>query len=121
MNATTLYRPRAEMPRRPMPECHGGMGTLDFTEVLGKTPGREKRLAFIHDNLLPPGASIGLHRHEHDEEYYLILSGSGVMTLDGRRVDVRAGDLTAVFPGGSHGLENTGGAEMRILVICVKP
>ena len=104
-----------------MPECHGGTGTLNFTEVLCQTPGRDKRLNFIHDDVLPPGATIGVHRHELDEEYYFIVSGSGVMTLDGRRGDVRAGDLTAVFPGGSHGLENTGSTEMRILVICVRP
>lgn len=118
--ATTLFKPRAEMPRRPLAECHGGLGALDFTEVLGTTPGIVKRLAFIHDDVLAPGTSIGIHRHEIDEEYYYIVEGKGVMTLDGRRVNVQAGDLTAVFPGGSHGLENTGDTNLRILVICVR-
>jgi len=118
--ATTLYKPRSEMTRRPFVACHGGLGALDFTEVLGNTPGVEKRLAFIHDDVLVPGTSIGVHRHDCDEEYYYIVSGTGVMTLDGRRIDVSAGDLTAVFPGGSHGLECTGDVNLRILVICVR-
>ncbi|MCW8133229.1 MAG: cupin domain-containing protein [Planctomycetota bacterium] len=117
---TTLFQPRAGMPRRALEQCHGGTGALDFTEVLGRTPGLEKKLAFIHDDVLAPGVSIGEHRHEGDEEYYFIVSGRGTMTLDGKRVEVQAGDLTAIYPGGSHALENTSGEDLRILVICVK-
>lgn len=117
---TTLFKPRSEMPRRSLNECHGGKGALDFTDVLGKTPGLERNLAFIHDDVLAPGVTIGEHRHDGNEEYYFIVSGTGTMTLDGRRVEVNAGDLTAVYPGGSHALENSGHEAMRILVICVK-
>jgi len=34
-------------------------------------------------------------------------------------MDVAAGDITAVFPGGKHSLENTGSVDLRILVISV--
>ena len=123
-SGTTLLRRRSAMRRKPLPECHGGVGALDWTTILddatpGASPNRAVR--FIHDDTLAPGVSIGIHMHTDDEEYYLILSGSGVMTLDDERFPVQTGDLTAIYPGGSHGLENTGETEMRILVIGAKP
>ena len=63
--------------------------------------------------------SIGTHRHYEDAEYYYIVSGKGIMTLDRERIEVAAGDITAVFPGGVHGLENTGDENLRIIVIGV--
>ena len=119
MPATTMIKKNADMSRRPLNECHGGVGSLDWTVVLqgSDLPGRQ--LEYIHDDILPPGASIGEHQHKDDEEYYYILSGTGRMTLDGETFDVAAGDITGVFPEGRHALENTGGTDMRILVITV--
>ena len=74
-------------------------------------------LGFTHDDILPPGVSIGIHRHEKDEEYYDNISGCGVMTLDDKQFEVKAGDITAIFPGGSHGLVNNGTEDLRIMVI----
>jgi uncharacterized cupin superfamily protein len=113
---TTLLKRREEMPRRPLPHCHGGAGALDFTAMLEGGELRGRHLRFLHDDTLAPGVSIGVHDHAH-EEYYVILSGEGHMTLDGTRFPVRAGDVTAVYPGGSHGLENTSDDDLRILVI----
>jgi len=78
---------------------------------------RGRQLHFIHDDILPPGASIGVHRHDAEEEYYFIVSGTGVMTLDGIAYDVGPGDITAIFPGGEHGLENCSQGELRVIVI----
>jgi mannose-6-phosphate isomerase-like protein (cupin superfamily) len=64
--------------------------------------------------------TIGVHEHKDDEEYYYVLSGNGVMTLDGTRHEVKASDVTAVFPGGRHGLENTSKDDLRVIVISVK-
>ena len=62
---------------------------------------------------LVPGAALREHRHEQPE-VYLVLEGSGVVTIDGsvRRVDAGA----AVFiPGDApHSIECTGDAELRV-------
>ncbi len=121
MAGTTLIKKRGDMIRKPISKCHDGEGDLDWIGVLGgRDGGPAKRLRFLHDNILKPGVSIGVHRHEDDEEYYYILSGKGVMTLDGERFEVEAGDVTAVFPGGSHGLENNAQEDMRILVFAIR-
>ena len=119
MAETTLLKRREDMPHKPLPECHGGRGDLDWVGVLGGEDLAGRRLRFFHDDVLPPGVTIGVHRHTDDEEYYYIVSGRGVMTLDGERFEVAAGDIAAVFPGGEHGLENTSGEDLRVLVISV--
>ncbi|MFC1714642.1 cupin domain-containing protein [Candidatus Poribacteria bacterium] len=117
MQKTTLIKRRKDMIRQPLPECHGGRGALDWISVLDGADTRGKHINFIHDDILPPGASIGIHTHEHDEEYYYIVSGGGTMTLDGEQFEVSSGDITAVYPGGSHGLENDTNEDLRIIVI----
>ena len=61
---------------------------------------------------LGPGDWLGLHRHPPPEIYY-VFAGSGVVTLEGREVAVKAG--TAVFiPGmAEHGIRQTGTELLR--------
>ena len=48
-------------------------------------------------------------RHEHDpEQVYVILSGTGVMTVGDDERTVAAGDLVHIPANTEHGLENTG-------------
>lgn len=118
--ATSQLMKSARMVHGPLPQCHGGRGTLDWTEVVNPADLPGRKLKFIHDDILPPGASVGPHPHADDEEYYYILSGTGDMLLDGQSHPVSAGDLAAVFPGGSHALSNTGPGPLRFLVVCVQ-
>ncbi|NRA37507.1 MAG: cupin domain-containing protein [Planctomycetes bacterium] len=117
---TTLIKKKNDMPSQEFAHCHEGVGSILWTGVLDhQDPGGEI-LHFIHDDVLPPGTSIGIHQHTDETEYYYIISGNGVMTLDGVEHAVSAGDITAVYPGGSHGLENRSQTDLRIIVIAVK-
>ena len=118
MKITTLLKRHDAMHRGPLPHCHDGDGALDFTVVLGDDDLAGRHLKFIHDDILAPGVTIGVHTHTDDEEYYYIVEGEGTMTLDGETYAIRAGDIAAVFPGGEHGLANTSDADLRIVVIC---
>lgn len=118
-NSPHLVKKHPQMPHEPLEQCHGGNGALDWTEVLGTEDLKGRKVRFIHDDILAPGVSVGLHEHTDDEEYYYILSGHGIMELNGERMEVTAGDITAVFPGGKHSLENTGREDLRMLVISV--
>lgn len=66
---------------------------------------------------VPPGVSIGQHRHDvTNEEYYFILSGTGEMEVDGEVIPVKAGELVRNDPGGQHGLINTGDETIQMFV-----
>ena len=88
--------------------AHGGIGEILTRRIVGAND-NSSRCNFIDYTIVPPGSTIGIHTHSHrEEEYYLILSGTGKMSCDGRVFTVSAGDLIRNPPGGTHGLENTG-------------
>jgi mannose-6-phosphate isomerase-like protein (cupin superfamily) len=72
---------------------------------------------FIDLAEIPPGASVGRHQHAaSEEEFYLVLSGTGEMWRDGETFPVTTGDLIRNRPGGRHGLVNTVTEPLRIFV-----
>jgi len=102
-------------------ECHGGTGVLWCTEKLGDYAKPDGGFKFIHDNRLEPGASIGEHRHEKDEELYVIVSGRGTMKIDGVEQAVGPGDMCLTRIGHSHDLVNRGDTPLHFLVVGVNP
>ncbi|MEM1340294.1 MAG: cupin domain-containing protein [Bacteroidota bacterium] len=115
---TTLFKKKTSVKTEKLANCHNGVGVLDFRCLVekGELP-NGCLLKYIHDDILPPKTSIGNHPHYNCEEYYYILSGEGTMILDDQEYKVASGDFTGVFPGGSHGLMNSGTADLRIIVI----
>jgi mannose-6-phosphate isomerase-like protein (cupin superfamily) len=64
---------------------------------------------------LKPGSGIGYHEQKEDEIYY-VLSGRGVMTLDGKDVEVGPGTAVLTRTGSSHGLKQVGAEDLVILI-----
>jgi mannose-6-phosphate isomerase-like protein (cupin superfamily) len=92
----------------------GGAGTVTFKHLLKPEEMLGKGRLFA-EITLPPGASIGLHRHDGSVEAYYFLEGKG-RYIDGDKVfDVAAGDLTLVDDHGSHSVENTGDVPLRLI------
>jgi|SRR5512139_1940587 uncharacterized cupin superfamily protein len=100
-----------------IPDCHGGKGTVACAEYLGDYAKSAPGVKFVHDDILPPGVSIGEHRHSGDEEVYVILEGRGTMTVDGIAMDVSGGDVCLTRSGHSHSLHNSGTEPLRLLVV----
>ena len=97
--------------------AHAGVGLIRFARVV-EASGLAGGCNFIDYAELPPGGSIGRHRHGCDEEeLYLVLGGEGRMWKNGETFTVREGDLIRNPPGGEHGLENTGTVPLRLFVI----
>lgn len=95
--------------------CHGGEGVLRHMEVFGQGE-FQAAIRFMNYTVLPPGTSIGLHRHGNDQEVYVILQGRGEMELDGQVLPAQPGDVYVNAPGGTHGLRNTGREDLAVLV-----
>lgn len=103
--------------------CHGGKGSWYIKDLLNGISERNI-IQYIHDDILPPGSEFGVHDHPADgaadEEWYLCLSGSGTMILDGESVPFKTGDINVCRNGGSHGIINDGNENLRFLVIRAK-
>lgn len=95
---------------------HGGLGTIRAHRFYDRDRAASG-VRFIDLAVLPPGTSIGRHRHGDDQETYLVLRGSGLMYRDGARFRVRTGDVVANRPYGEHGLLNDGDEDLHLLVV----
>ena len=67
---------------------------------------RENGKAFLHDAL-----------NLTNEEVYIILSGAGIITVDGEQIPVVAGSAVRVATGAARTIENTGNGEMQFICI----
>jgi quercetin dioxygenase-like cupin family protein len=97
---------------------HDGEGIVKVANIFETF---STKMQFLHYTILPPGTTIGAHRHGSDEEFYIILEGTGEMELDGEKFPVTAGHVIRNEPFGSHGLKNLSDQnDLRILVFEVK-
>ncbi len=98
--------------------AHKGKGTVRTSRVA--TQERHQGFNFIDLTEIPPGHSIGLHRHgKHDEEVYIVVAGRGEMTLNDGHFGVNPGDVIVNPAGGAHSLLNISDETMRIVVLDV--
>jgi mannose-6-phosphate isomerase-like protein (cupin superfamily) len=94
------------------PGTHNGGGETIGYSFFAKTP--NLHLVF-RKRALKPGSGIGYHEQKEDEIYY-VLSGRGVMTLDGKDVEVGPGTAVLTRTGSSHGLKQVGAEDLVILI-----
>jgi mannose-6-phosphate isomerase-like protein (cupin superfamily) len=91
-------------------EVAGGHGSV-FTEYAftRDKAAKDQAIKEVSWLRLMPGDSIGYHLHVTNEDTYVIVSGEGVFKdKDGKDKPVKAGDVTIVRKGESHGIANTG-------------
>ena len=93
---------------------------------------RENGKAFLHDalnltscevsiNVVPVGFKVPFnHVHHQNEEVYIILSGTGTITVDGEPIPVVAGSAVRIATGAARTIENTGAGQMQFICIQAK-
>jgi len=102
-------------------QLHGGVGDISVQRYFEGVHPWQMDLEIWE---LPVGGAEGSHRHDESEpeygamsELYLVIEGSGLITLDGESVELRPGDAALAAPGVDHDLVNTGPIPLRVLVI----
>jgi quercetin dioxygenase-like cupin family protein len=96
--------------------AHEGQGSIEIARLF-----QDEKLAgtwhFIEYLVVPPGVTIGDHRHGENEEIYFIIEGQAMMTINGQEREVKPGDFIINHPGWEHGLRNESDQEVKLLVI----
>ena len=96
-----------------------------FNQALSKaivTPATTGSRFFDHRiSSYEPGAHVESHVHKVQEQIYHVLSGEGVLMVDGERRLVRANDVTYIPPGVVHEFHCTGNDTLVFLVITSPP
>ncbi len=90
---------------------NGGGNTIGYSFF---SNAKDLKLVF-RKRVLKPGAAIGYHLQNEDEIYYIV-SGNGIMKMNDSTFTVKAGDAILTRPGSSHGLQQTGKADLVIII-----
>jgi mannose-6-phosphate isomerase-like protein (cupin superfamily) len=99
---------RLEPPAVPM----RARGKLFLRDLLGSS-GLEISL-----NVVPPGKGIPfLHRHQENDEVYVVLGGRGQFLVDGECIDVAEGSVLRISPAGARAWRNNSGEPLYFLCI----
>jgi mannose-6-phosphate isomerase-like protein (cupin superfamily) len=70
---------------------------------------------------IPAGVEQTLHSHEEAEQVYVVVSGSGRMSVAGDTQEVGAGDLVLVPPATDHAIENPGSEALACVSVQSPP
>jgi len=97
---------RKEMKTEVKEKMRGGEGKAEFVHMVDCE--NEKNIRLLAELTLQPGCSIGNHSHEAETEYYVILSGEGIVNDNGIEKPVQAGDAVITGNGASHSIRNNG-------------
>lgn len=81
----------------------------------------DAQVAHIDLVMVPPGRTIGRHRHGSDRETYVLLSGRARMYRADEEFAVGPGDVIVNPPFTEHGLVNDSAEEVHLLVYEVAP
>lgn len=111
-----ILRHTADMREQRNEKMRDGKGVVTVRHLLEPDEMLGKGRLYAH-NVVPPGASIGVHRHVGDAEAYYFLAGRGRYTDNDAVYDVAAGDLTFVADGDRHGIENVGDAPLEFIAL----
>jgi mannose-6-phosphate isomerase-like protein (cupin superfamily) len=101
----------AEVAREEPGTHQGGGQTIGYSFFKG-TP---KLGMVFRKRALKPGSAIGYHE-QHEDEIYYVISGRGIMTIDGKPIEVGPGTAILTRPGSSHGLKQVGREDLVILI-----
>ncbi len=99
-------------------EARGGEGFVNGRNYLRHENAPEGSVfRMVAIMTLEPGASVGYHVHENNEEVYSILSGSGIYSDNGKEIEVGPGDTTLAPRGTGHGIKNSGDAPLVFFAV----
>ena len=108
---------RNEMKTEIKEKLRSGNGQVHFTYLVDCS--KEKNVTLLSELTLQPGSSIGYHSHDTNVEYYLILSGSGIVNDNGIDAPVKAGDTVITKDGASHSITNNGNEPLVFIAVIV--
>ncbi len=77
---------------------------------------RDPKLSVIEEQM-QPGDSEVLHYHRIAQQFFYMLSGEGVLEIEGRDFRLAAGAGIQVVPGALHRIRNESANQIRFLVI----
>ncbi len=113
-----MIRKAGEMIAETRANMRGGAGTVTVQHYFAKDDftANARLCARL---VIPPGAGIGPHRHEGEDEVYLVVKGRGILDDGTTRTPVAVGDAVLTGNGESHAIHNAGDTDLELIAFIV--
>lgn len=99
-------------------ELKGGEGIVSILHCFSNDEFSSK-IRHCSTTIIPPGASIGLHKHENEEEVYILIEGQGILNDGKSKMKIEKGDVILTKSGESHSVINSGKDDLKIIAVIV--
>ena len=64
-----------------------------------------------------PGKRLSLQKHQKRSEHWYVVSGQGIVTLDGQRLNKKGGESVNIPCGSYHRIENSGTVDLSFIEV----
>ena len=96
-----------------------GQDSCEIYELVGKGAAIERREYSVARTVVPPHTKAVQHYHDHTEELYVVTGGFGTIVVDGKSIDVAAGDTVLVEVGERHFAMSNSDSALEFLAISI--
>ena len=97
-------------------EMRGGKGSVTIRHFF-KQGEIKAKCRLCSRLILPPGASIGPHKHEAEDELYIIERGVGILDDGCNKIKVEPGDAILTGNGECHSISNAGNEPLELIAV----
>ncbi len=113
-----MFRKKDEREKEVRENMRGGAGAVTIRHFFKKDE-MNAPCRLCAELCIPPGAGIGVHEHQNEDEIFIIQKGIGIVTSDGREIPVAEGDSILTGKGASHSVRNVGMDDLLITAVII--
>lgn len=103
----------------PTEHYHGGQGSVRYRRALDGRDIFQTNWAYMDHEVIPPGASDGLHYHRGVEEIYFVMEGDGTFQLNDETAAIHKWYAVPVRYDEAHSITNNGSSDLELLIMGV--
>lgn len=101
---------------RPEENMLGGEGVVQYRRALGPED-FFSNWKYVDDLVLLPGATLGRHRHQHMEEIFYVMAGTGSAEVGKESAAIKKGDAIPIMLNETHAMVNNGTTDLEFMVV----
>jgi mannose-6-phosphate isomerase-like protein (cupin superfamily) len=98
-------------------EMRGGKGEVIIEKLWNEETELKANNRLFAKLILTPGSSIGFHKHENEEEVFVIIQGQAEMDDNGKVEILNPGDTILTADGAGHSVKSIGDTNLEMLAV----
>ena len=103
---------------KPVDAMNGGKGQVQYRRAFEPSV-FSTAWSYVDHLVLPPGTSVGPDRQTDMSEMYYVIAGTGTVTVDAERAEIRSGDAVAIDLRQSKSFSNDSAAPLELMIVGV--